>query len=334
MSRHLPLLLLALVLAMVAAVVLRRPHSNAAPATASADAVGPAADGPEPRPIDVLRSEPTAGGSRYTVSNRVAGPIEVACSLSGASNIVSEPPLPRQMTLAARAERTVTRLRSLDPARPARAEVLCRAVQGDPTADPADNVHYRLPFYAGTAWTLQQGFNGSFSHQTDQSRYALDFGVPVGTPVLAARGGTVMEVEEEFRGHGLDLERYGDRANYVRILQDDGSMAVYAHLAPESVIVLPGDRVHAGDFLGKSGDTGYTTGPHLHFVVQKNAGMRLLSIPFNMDGVDPDGSRRQVASGIGAARARAEGKRLIPGGIGIRVKIRVCSAALCLLGSL
>ena len=292
MSRHLPLLLLALVLAMVAAVVLRRPHPPAVPATATTTPAGSAVADREPRPIYTLRSEPVDGGNRYTVSNRVAGPIEVACSLSDASNIVSDPPLPLQLTLAAHAERSVARLRGLDPAQPARAEVRCQAVLGDPGADPADSVHYRLPFYAGTAWTLQQGFNGPFSHQTDQSRYALDFGVPIGTPVLAARGGTVMEVEEEFRGHGLDLERYGDRANYVRILQDDGSMTVYAHLAPESVIVLPGDRVRAGDFLGKSGDTGYTTGPHLHFVVQKNAGMRLLSIPFGMDGVDPNGGRR------------------------------------------
>lgn len=291
MSRHLPLLLLALVLVMVAAVVLRRPHPPALSATATASSAGAVSER-EPRPIYTLRSEAVDGGRRYTVSNRVAGPIEVACSLSDASNIVSDPPLSLRLILAAHAERTVTRLRGLDPEQPARAEVRCQAVLGDPGADPADSVHYRLPFYAGTAWTLQQGFNGPFSHQTDQSRYALDFGVPIGTPVLAARGGTVMEVEEEFRGHGLDLERYGDRANYVRILQDDGSMAVYAHLAPESVIVLPGDRVRAGDFLGKSGDTGYTTGPHLHFVVQKNAGMRLLSIPFSMDGVDPNGGRR------------------------------------------
>lgn len=292
MSRHLPLLLIVLLLLMAAAVVLRRPRPPAAPAAPATAASGPAASDRQPRPIYVLRGEPGAAGRRYTVSNRVAGPIEVACGLSDASNIVSDPPLPLRLTLAAHAERTVTRLRSLDPARPARAEVRCKAVLGDPAATPADNVHYRLPFYAGTAWTLQQGFNGPFSHQTDQSRYALDFGVPIGTPVLAARGGTVMEVEEEFRGHGLDLERYGDRANYVRILQDDGSMAVYAHLAPESVIVVPGDRVRAGDFLGKSGDTGYTTGPHLHFVVQRNAGMRLLSIPFSMDGVDPAGGRR------------------------------------------
>jgi murein DD-endopeptidase MepM/ murein hydrolase activator NlpD len=292
MSRHLPLLLLVLALLMVAAVVLRRPRPPAAPATPQVASSGPAATDRQPRPIYVLHSEPGDGSRRYTVSNRVAGPIEVACVLGDASNVVSDPPLPLQLTLAAHVERTVTRLRALDQGQAARTEVRCQAVPGDPAATPAVDVHYRLPFYAGTAWTLQQGFNGPFSHQTDQSRYALDFGVPVGTPVLAARGGTVMEVEDAFHGHGLDLERYGDRANYVRILQADGSMAVYAHLAPESVIVGPGDRVRAGDFLGKSGDTGYTTGPHLHFVVQRNAGMRLLSIPFSMDGVNPDGGRR------------------------------------------
>ena len=74
------------------------------------------------------------------------------------------------------------------------------------------------------------------------------------------------------------------RANHVRILHDDGSMAVYAHLQPESVVVRAGARVRAGQQIGSSGNTGFSTGPHLHFAVQLNRGMRLESVPFRIEG--------------------------------------------------
>ena len=120
--------------------------------------------------------------------------------------------------------------------------------------------------------------------------YALDFGVAEGTPVLAARAGVVMQVEENFRAHGLD-PRFADRANFVRVLHEDGSMALYAHLAPASLLARPGDRVVVGQMVGKSGNTGLSTGPHLHFAIQRNPGMSLVSIPFAMQGVDPASAR-------------------------------------------
>ena len=76
----------------------------------------------------------------------------------------------------------------------------------------------------------------------------------------------------------------------MRILHDDGTMAMYAHLKPEGVLVRIGQRVHAGQPIGLSGNTGFTTGPHLHFAVQVNRGMRLESVPFRMNG--PQGPLR------------------------------------------
>src|SRR5690606_150933 len=79
-------------------------------------------------------------------------------------------------------------------------------------------------------------------------------------------------------------ERYGGRANYVRILHADGTMALYAHLKPEGVLVRVGQRVRQGQQIALSGNTGFSTAPHLHFVVQANRGMRLESVPFRMYG--------------------------------------------------
>ena len=93
-----------------------------------------------------------------------------------------------------------------------------------------------------------------------------------------------MQVESDFEKAGLNREKYGGRANFIRIVHDDGSMAVYAHLKPEGVQVRTGQRVRKGQRIGLSGNTGFSTAPHLHFVLQVNAGMRLQSIPFRMFG--------------------------------------------------
>jgi murein DD-endopeptidase MepM/ murein hydrolase activator NlpD len=98
--------------------------------------------------------------------------------------------------------------------------------------------------------------------------------------VYAARGGMVMEVIDEFRESGVDKSQYAERANWVRILHDDGTMSVYAHLKHKSARVRPGTRVSEGQMIAESGNTGLSTGPHLHFVVQKNANMDLVSLPF------------------------------------------------------
>src|SRR5690625_5722784 len=79
-----------------------------------------------------------------------------------------------------------------------------------------------------------------------------------------------MDTARHFRRAGDNLEYFGPRANFVRILHDDGSMALYAHLDYGGVSVRDGQRVKRGQRIGRSGNTGFSTGPHLHFVVQVN----------------------------------------------------------------
>lgn len=230
-----------------------------------------------------LRVEPGAGFYEVWADNSLAGPIEVMLHFSKRDNVRGEPELPARATVPARGSALVSRLRAVDPARNGAFELRLDALPGSSNARPRD-VEYLLPLQQ-SSMRVDQGFGGGFSHNDPANRHALDFAADIGTPVLAARGGVVMQVESDFAKAGLSREKYGGRANFVRILHEDGSMGLYAHLKEGGVHVRAGQTVNAGQRIGLSGNTGFTTGPHLHFVVQVNRGMNLVSIPFKMRGV-------------------------------------------------
>jgi murein DD-endopeptidase MepM/ murein hydrolase activator NlpD len=236
----------------------------------------------EPGAIARLRLENRDDTYLAWADNKLAGPIEVMLRLSRGDNVAGEPALPARATVPARGSVLVSRLGTIDPSREARSEFRLDVIPGDPSAKPRD-VEYGFPLRS-TALRIDQGYGGRFSHNDAQNRHAVDFAAEIGTPVLAARDGTVMQVESDFDKAGLNSEKYGGRANFVRIVHDDGSMAMYAHLKTEGVLVRIGQHVRRGQQIGLSGNTGFTTGPHLHFAVQVNRGMQLQSIPFRMFG--------------------------------------------------
>ncbi len=129
--------------------------------------------------------------------------------------------------------------------------------------DPA--AIYHLPYASGTTHTVSQGFDGSFSHYGDL-RFSIDWAMPIGTTVHAARGGTVIGLEASHQKGGDDPKLEG---NYVEIIHKDGTVAVYGHLKPNGVLVRVGQRVVAGTPIAISGNTGYSLGPHLHFHVYR-----------------------------------------------------------------
>ncbi|TZF91746.1 peptidoglycan DD-metalloendopeptidase family protein [Cognatilysobacter lacus] len=261
-------------------------YGDHAPATATAPRahvrVSNVADASDPSPIAVLRRASSGSGIQAIAENRLAGPVEVRLAFSRDNNMRADPDLPVSTTVPASRRSVIAYLEALDPAQPGDFELTMDAVPGDPRARPQD-VEYLLPLRM-RGWHIEQGFGGSFSHDDEQNRYAIDLAAPIGTPVLAARDGVVMQVESDFARAGLDRERYAGRANLIRILHDDGTMAMYAHLKAEGVLVRLGQRVQAGQVIGLSGNTGFTSGPHLHFSVQANRGMRLESIRFRMRG--------------------------------------------------
>jgi len=242
----------------------------------------------EPGAVARLRLETNNGRYLAFADNNLAGPIEVLLQSRG-GGFDSDPPLPARATVPARGSTLVAVLDGSHGG-----ELLMDSLPGDPGARPRD-YEYLLPLQQ-RGFRIDQGFGGGFSHNDSQNRYAVDFAADIGTPVLAAREGVVMQVENDFAKAGLNRERYGGRANFIRILHDDGTMALYAHLREEGALVRVGQRVRAGQQIGLSGNTGFTTGPHLHFVIQVNRGMKLESLPFRMRG--PAGPLR-IAGGAG-----------------------------------
>ncbi len=139
-------------------------------------------------------------------------------------------------------------------------------IMGDINAVPDGSV-YDLPFAPGQSFGINQGYDGAFSHQ-GKLEYALDFALPEGTPIYAAREGVVVAVESWFHIGKIDPSLQLC-ANYITILHSDGTFAYYAHLRFGGSLVKVGDSVERGEVIGYSGNTGYTSGPHLHFHVYR-----------------------------------------------------------------
>jgi murein DD-endopeptidase MepM/ murein hydrolase activator NlpD len=136
-----------------------------------------------------------------------------------------------------------------------------------PKAPPAGareaDFAYWLPYEHETKYRVIQGYMGGFSHK---DKYALDFEMPVGTIITAARAGVVVNTKADSSRGGPDSSLL-DEANYVEILHDDGTLARYVHLDHNGVLVKKGEAVRPGQAIGKSGQTGFTDMPHLHFEV-------------------------------------------------------------------
>jgi murein DD-endopeptidase MepM/ murein hydrolase activator NlpD len=236
----------------------------------------------EPQNIARLRLVGDGGERSAWATNTIAGPVEVELRFATSDNARAEPGLPLRRVLQPFQEAELTRIGPADRRRQGSFELSFNAVPGDSSARH-DDFPYLLPVDTSD-WRIDQGWGGAFSHSEPASRYAIDLRVAEGTPVLAARDGLVIQREHGFEGAGLDFEKYAQRANHVRVLHDDGSMAVYAHLQPDSVVVAVGRRVRAGQVIARSGNTGYSSGPHLHFAIQLNTGLKLESVPFRMQG--------------------------------------------------
>jgi murein DD-endopeptidase MepM/ murein hydrolase activator NlpD len=131
-------------------------------------------------------------------------------------------------------------------------------VTGSSVTKNLDTYIYNLPFEQGTKHRIVQGYGGLFSHRNIA---ALDFYMPEGTPVCAAREGVIYKFKDD-SDEGGPFPGYEKKANFIIVKHNDGSFGCYWHLKKNGVVVK-------GQLIGFSGSTGFTLRPHLHFSVKR-----------------------------------------------------------------
>lgn len=155
-----------------------------------------------------------------------------------------------------------------------------------------DDFVYQLPFATDKSYTLGQGYNGRFSHQNLNS---LDFNMEVGSKVCAARSGVVIRVKDD-SDTGCKSQRCQGKANYIVVYHEDGTSARYIHLKHKGSKVRPGQKVAKGEVIGYSGNTGWSSGPHLHFEVNLPGKNMTYTVPTKFD--TKDGIKQNLKEGV------------------------------------
>lgn len=228
----------------------------------------PAAAGIGDYPFRIV-TRGTSADYQAVAENSGPAPITVHVSLSG-RNLASDRAWPVTAVVPPHTALPLGRVYAderLGPADNARFDYSYHFGRADAVHD--DAVAYRLPFEDGRGFEVSQAFGGALStHDSDPLMHAIDFAMPAGSSVTAARAGVVVDVMLRYTEGGND-PRLVDRANTVSVAHDDGTVAEYAHLSPGPALVALGERVGAGDLLGYSGGTGYSSEPHLHFMVTR-----------------------------------------------------------------
>lgn len=201
------------------------------------------------------------------VESLVTADLTVTFRLDQAENVVPDRALPLTLVVMPGAPVEVFRLRLPRDGRYWRYHFLWDARLGDFRARHDDRVTYLLPYASGQTFRVLQGYHGSFSHKGDE-RYAIDWAMPEGTEVRAARAGEVVAIVDRYTEGRPDVS-LRNRANYVVVRHADGTFGEYDHLQCGGIDVRIGQHVEAGDRIARSGNTGFTTEPHLHFIVYR-----------------------------------------------------------------
>ena len=248
------------------------------------------------RPEFSISSETVGSNIEFIAHNSFYAPMEVQLEIVEIVGVeFPHPDDELRWVVAARSDQRLLNLEFLNDVAAPSIKFQFRYLPGDPASQHRADDGYQVPFSAGQSFPITQAYPDSITHKGPDSARAVDIAMPIGTDIFAARGGIVFDVaSQNYRG-GLEAVQKGERANVVRILHDDGTFSVYAHLNWNSIRVKPGDRVKAGQYIADSGNTGFSSGPHLHFAVLRNAGFRVESLPIAFRG--PNNARRTPVSG-------------------------------------
>jgi len=217
------------------------------------------------------------GYASVFVENRRAYAVTVLLRIT-VVNATIERITPETAAYAGHSRTEAARIVFADPRRPWQWRYSFRWTKGSIDAKPDPETLYWLPFEKGHTYRVCQGYNGRFSHR-GPNKYAVDFAMPEGTTVCAAREGVVVDLQESFEAGGSD-RKYTKESNYVSIAHADGTIGEYHHLQFDGVLVEIGDQVEVGQAIALSGNTGYSSMPHLHFgVYSADAGVHMQSHP-------------------------------------------------------
>jgi murein DD-endopeptidase MepM/ murein hydrolase activator NlpD len=213
-----------------------------------------------------LREEQRGSDTLLWAENRDANATRWAwIEIVGPRNVRSLPGLPLGLVLAPGEKRLAATVSPIDPSQGSSFALRRRSGEGDPRREPDADAVYLLPYAHGSKHTLTQGYFGRASHAGIQ---ALDFDLPEGTPVHAAREGTVISVKQDSNRGGI-FASFAKWGNSIEVMHADGTWASYGHLQKNGARVQVGQHIRAGELLGLSGSTGLANGPHLHFVVYR-----------------------------------------------------------------
>jgi murein DD-endopeptidase MepM/ murein hydrolase activator NlpD len=247
------------------------------------------------RPEIKLLQRGGRSGVALIAANTYFAPIQLAFRINAIDNVSASTPRSGLTVLPPRSETEIVMVGKSVEQLTLRFDTEFQYLPGDPDAEHRPSEPYRLPYALSSSVRVSQAFPDTKTHVDPASQHAIDFVMDVGTDIFAAREGVVIEVASDFFESGTNLAVDGPRANVVRVLHEDGTMALYVHLNWNSIRVVPGQRLRRGEYLAESGNTGFSTGPHLHFVVQRNRGGSLVSVPIEFQGAN--GAPITVTSG-------------------------------------
>lgn len=230
-------------------------------------------------PQVVISRETNKRGATIFAENEFHGPVEFEIKLIDTRNVGGGlSGVPQRVVLPPAQKTPVLDVVAARLGDPLAFRYEYKYMLGEPDVKHKSGYLYGVPYAVGQRFLVSQAYPTAITHTEPYSRYAIDFAMPEGTAVHAARAGTVVAIAFRSFSGGAEAAN-APKANMVRIVHDDGTMATYAHLALDSVRVRPGDQVERGEFIASSGNTGFSTGPHLHFAVDRNVGFSLESIP-------------------------------------------------------
>ena len=145
---------------------------------------------------------------------------------------------------------------------PVRLSYKLRTTLGDVTQKKYDTSYiYDLPFKKGNSYKVIHGYSGILSLQNQDG---VDFSMPEGTEIVAAREGLVIQIAEK-NTQSCPQEECKNYNNYIIVMHSDKSFAYYGHIKYNGAKCKIGDKVKKGDVIAESGNVGWSSGPHLYF---------------------------------------------------------------------